>query len=133
MRRFLILAGFLILLCNPLFADEYPIQEVLIAPLTDSVSFSTVSLDGTSWTTAPTVELRGRKSINILNTSTTDNIFLWSSSETPNTVTMNPNTVSTLITRRLYPKQDITFRTSSDIHFYVSSNTVITVEVTEIR
>ena len=131
MRKFIVIISIL-LYASLAFADNPNVQSVEIAPLSDSISFSTVALDGATWVTAPTVELRGRKEINILNTSTTDSIYLYASTLTSNTVMINPS-VTNIISRRLYSQDNVTFKASSDLHIYLSSNTVTTAEITEIK
>ena len=128
----LIIIGLILFFASSVFADNPTVQPVEISPLSDTISFSTVTLDAANWVTAPTVELRGRKEINILNTSTTDNIYLYASNITDNTVMINP-TVTNVISRRLYPQDNVTYKVSSDIHIYLSSNTVIIAEITEIK
>lgn len=127
----LIILFFFLFYALPVFAiDPQPIQ---IEPLSGVITFSTVTLDGTNWTTAPTVELRGRKEINILNTSSTENIFLYGANITSNSVMIDP-TEKTIISRRLFPQDNVTFKVSSSLHIYISSNTSeIVVEITEIK
>ena len=111
------------LICGKAYAD-LPVQKVQIYPATQEISFSTVT-PAAGWTTAPTVALRGRKAINIFNTSSTELIWLRDVSGT----TVTRGTVA----RRLYPRQDVTFGISDEINIYVSASSAVRVEVTEIR
>ena len=97
---------------------ETPQTSVVVEPL-NTVSFSTVTVDN-SWETMPSVALRGRKMLRIMNTSSSDNVYV-----------SNVTDSSTMVT--LYPRQAFTFKASSDMNIYVSSNTAIVMEVIEMR
>lgn len=119
----------LLILLLFLFANNahaaQPLTRIVIEPLDDAVSFSTVYV-GTTFHTMPTVELVNRKEINIFNVSAneTDIVFLG--------IGTTANTAIT-VTRWLLPRQDITFKVSSDIHIYASADTTVLVQITEVR
>ena len=107
-------------LCGNAFADA-SIQKVEIAPLTGGVSFNTITFidDGyTGWVTANTIV--GRKELLILNTSTTDNLYVTGVSGSTATGT-------------IYPRESATFGAGSNLNIYVSANSVLTCETWEIR
>jgi len=133
------LIGLLILfLATPAFAATQAystnIQKVEIAPLEQEVSMSTVELVGTSWVTCPTVEMVGRKELVILNTSSTEDVYLSS---------VSPSSVYNVGRYwRLFPRQDITFKIgrgvsqNTGMHIYVSSNsitTTVTLNIIEVK
>ena len=109
----------LILLLLTSIAYAEPITPVWEWPLSERVSSSTVVLDTLYWVTAGTVQ--GRKEITILNTSSSANVFLSGVSE---------NTVSSYT---LYPRQSVTLRISSELPIYVSANSVVTLNIIEIK
>ena len=122
MKKYII-SLILLFLCSNCFGADVSIQKVEIAPLTGGVSFNSITFidDGyTGWVTAPSVEMIGRKEIEILNTSSTDNLFI--------TGVSGSTTVGTI-----YPRESVTFKASSSLTIYVSANSVLTCEVWEIR
>jgi len=131
MKKFIVVLLFFI--TSFAYADNPNVIPIQIEPLADRISFSTVTLDGTNWTTAPTVMLRGRKEVLIQNTSTAHNVYLCSFTETSNTVTIEP-TSSNVIIGTLFPMQHAKFKASSDLFIYISSNTAgVIVEVWECK
>ena len=110
----------LIFLSSTAFAQS-DIQSVHIEPLTKGVSASFVELDGTSWVTVSSVELRGRKEVLMVNRSTHATIYL--SGVSINTVSVYP----------LYPRQWIKLKISSDLPLYASSNTATSFSTIEIK
>ena len=96
------------------------IQKVQIEPLSGGVSFNTITFGyNTGWVTCASVEMRGRKEVSILNTSTTTNVYLTGESG---------NTVTGII----YPREMVTFKASASLHIYASASSV-TIQVWEIR
>ena len=110
---------FILLLFVCLKAEAEPLTYVLFEPLHDRISTSTVTVND-SWSTAPTVAMRGRKEIIILNTSSSDNGYV--SGQSPNTVWFT-----------LYPRQWIRIKAGSDLHVFVTANTAVTFDIMEIR
>lgn len=108
----------ILLLCNTAFGADYSIQKVEIAPLTSGISFNTVQV--TSWVTCPTVEMIGRKEMSILNTSSTNPIFITG---------VSGSTASRIV----YPREEVFFKAGSNLHIYASADTVTLIQVTEIR
>lgn len=103
------------------FAQNEPVTEISLAPLHGEISISFVTLNtATSWTTAPTSALRGRREINIYNPSDTVEIYLSG---------VSPSSVY----RTLSPKQDATFKASSELHIFMKSTGTVCVEITEIK
>ena len=110
----------LLLICNNAFADV-SIQKVELAPLTGGVSFNTITFADrsiTGWVTASSVI--GRKEIMIINTSTNNSVFITGVSGSTATGT-------------IFPRESVTFKASSNLNIYVSSNSVAVVEIWEIR
>lgn len=105
-------------LCGVSFADN-PIQQVGIAPLTGGISFNTVTFGYyTGWVTASSVVI-GRKEVLILNTSTTNELFLTGVS-------------GSTATGVLYPRESVTFKAASNLNIYISGSSVIA-QIWEIR
>jgi len=113
-------------LTGRVYADSETFTRVQFEPLTGEVSFSSVVLDTFDFVTCPTVAMRGRKEISILNTSLTADAFL-------SDVSGNTTTTRSSVKGTLYPRQRVTFKLSSDVNLYVTSNSVIVIEVIEIR
>lgn len=120
MKNIILCILFLLLFVALAFADNTNVQQIEFLPLSTSISFSTVSLRGTGWVTAPTVELRGRKEILINNIDDTNAIYVSGVS-------------GSTIYGTIDAGQSVTFKASSDLHIYLSSNTVTTCEVWEIK
>ena len=121
MRKY-ILGLIILLLCSNAFADA-TIQKVEVSPLTGGVSFNSITFADrsiTGWVTAPSVELIGRKELLIINTSTSNSVFL--------TGVSGSSAVGTL-----KAGESITFKAASNLHIFVSANTVVKVETIEIR
>jgi hypothetical protein len=102
----------ILLLCGNLFAADYSIQKVEIAPLSSGISFNSVTTLYKDWITAPSVELVGRKEILILNTSTSENLYLTGVS-------------GSSATGIVYPRESATFKAASNLHIYASGNSVL--------
>lgn len=118
MRRFIFLI--FLFISSVAFADA-SIQKVEIYPLSGGVSFNTVTTSSVlGWVTASSII--GRKEVMIINTSTANNIYLTGVSGSTAYGT-------------LYPREKATFKASSSLNIYVSSNSVTphSVEVWEIR
>jgi len=109
----------IILFGSTAYADIDPQTSVRIEPLRRGISFSTVQV-GTAWTTAPSVAMRGRMEVSIFNDSSSEIVFLADSS-------------GATVSRWLYPRQEVTLKLSSAVNLYVSSDTVTTVTITEIK
>jgi len=121
MRKILLALLLVCLFCPVIYAQ--PIERVQIEPLVGGVSFNTITFAArsvTGWVTAPSVEMVGRKEVMIRNTSSTDNVYLTGVS-------------GSTVTGTLQAGEHVTFKAASSLHVYVSSNTVATVEVWEIR
>lgn len=119
MRKIIILLSFL-LLCNIAYADMSLIQKVEITPLEGGISFNTVTFAPrsiTGWVTANSVY--SRKSLMILNTSTSDNVFVTGVSGSTATGTV-------------YPRERAIFGAASSLNIYVSANTALSIEIWEI-
>lgn len=85
------------------------------------VSMSTVTLNGTAWATLPASALPGRYELSILNTSSTESVYL-----------SNVSGSATYMT--LYPRQRVTLGIASYIDIYATSNTAgVKVEMIEVR
>ncbi|MBU2072710.1 MAG: hypothetical protein KKA68_20955 [Gammaproteobacteria bacterium] len=121
--KYLTILCALFVLFGTSFADDL-VQKVQLEPLSTGISISTVRL-GEGWVTAPSVAMRGRKEMSILNTSTTENIYLAQASGA--TVTYGT------VTRAIYPREEIFLKMSSDMNIYVSGDTVFNITVTEIK
>lgn len=123
MRTYLLGSLLAVLVVMSAFAQDISIQKVSEEPLSGGVSFNTITFDPwsiTGWVTAPSVEMRGRHGLEILNTSTTDNVWLTGvSGSTARGV--------------LYPRERMYINAASNNHIYVSANTVVTVQVCETR
>lgn len=122
MRKFIrfSLLLFLLFLCRDGYGADATIQKVEISPLSSGISFSTVTFNYfDKWVTAPTVEMIGRKEILILNTSTTNNLYLTGVS-------------GSTATGVVYPRECVTFKAASNLHIYTSASSVI-MQVWEIR
>jgi hypothetical protein len=92
------------------------------APLEGAISVSFVTLNTVEgWVTAPRVVLRGRRQMNIFNNSSDYEIQLSG---------VSPSSVY----RTLYPRQDVDFIISSDLHIFMRSlEGTVAVEITEIK
>ena len=102
------------------FADSI-IQPVVMSPLTGGVSFNTIVISSsTGYVTASSVI--GRKEVLIVNTSTTENIYLT-------------GVTGSTAKGTLFPRESATFGASSSLNIYVYSTTATpsTVEIWEIR
>jgi len=115
-RGLLTLLLTLLFLCEA-YAADVSIQKVEISPLTGGVSFNTITL-GTGWVTASTII--GRKEVCILNTSSSNNVYVTGVSGSTATGT-------------IYPRESVTFKAGSNLRIYVSANTTTLIEVWEIR
>lgn len=123
MKKIVLVIAFISFLCGITFAADVSIQKVEIAPLSGGVSFNTITfadLSATGWVTAPTVEMTGRKTVTIINTDATNSIYLTGVSGSTAVGTLKAGQVAT-------------FGASSGLHIYVSSNTVTSCNVWEIR
>jgi hypothetical protein len=124
MLRYISLLLLLVFASN-CYAVDASIQKIEVYPLSGGVSINTISFINhgyTGWVTAPSIEMKGRKELNIFNPSDYYNLYLTDVSGS-----------SATRVRTLTPGNSITFKVSSSVHIYVSSNTVNTCEVTEIR
>jgi hypothetical protein len=104
-------------------AIAQPIEKVVIEPLSGGISFNSITFANygrTGWVTCPSVEMKGRKEIVITNTSEDDNLYLTGVSGSTATGT-------------LYPRDRVNFSASSNMHIYASANSVLVMEVWEIR
>ena len=101
------------------YADIDPQTSVRIEPLRRGISFSTVEVN-TAWTTAPSVAMKGRMEMSIFNDSSSTIVFLGDSS-------------GATVSRWLFPRQEATFKLSSEIPIYISADTVTRVTITEIK
>src|SRR3990167_10115252 len=113
MRNYICGSLLIFCLCGNVFADV-SIQKVEIAPLTGGISFNSITFADrsiTGWVTASSVI--GRKEILILNTSTTDNLYVTGVS-------------GSTITGTIYSRESVNFKASSSLNLYVSANTVLT-------
>lgn len=117
----LILTCLICLVCSISYAQ--PIQRVEISPLNGGVSFNTITFADrsiTGWVTANSTAMVGRKEVLILNTSSTDNLYV--------TGVSGSTAIGTI-----YPRESVTFGASSSLNIFVSSNTVLECQVWEIR
>ena len=124
MQKFtkLFLIGLIVLSAVNVFADA-SIQKVEIAPLTGGVSFNTIVFADrsiTGWVTAPSVSMIGRKRLLIQNNSSSNNIYLTGVSGSTAVGTLGSGKVAS-------------FAVSAGLNVYVSTNTVETVDIWEIR
>ena len=106
MKKYII-SLILLFLCSNCFGADVSIQKVEIYPLSGGVSFNTITFADksiTGWVTAPSVEMIGRKEIEILNTSSTDNLFI--------TGVSGSTTVGTI-----YPRESRTFKAASNLQY----------------
>jgi hypothetical protein len=122
-RAYLLGSLLAVLVVTGAFAQDVSIQRVSEEPLSGGVSFSTITFDPrsiTGWVTAPSIEMKGRHGLEILNTSITDNIWLTGvSGSTARGV--------------LYPRERMYINAASNNHIYVSANTAVTVQICETR
>jgi len=116
MRKFIsLLAAFLI--SSNCFAADISVQKVEAAPLKGGISFNTITFYGggiIGWVTASSVI--GRKEVTIINTSTTENLYLT-------------DVTGSSVTGTLGPKEEVTFKAAYSLDIFVSSNSVSTHEV----
>lgn len=119
----IILACLFLLVTTFAFAEPSIIQRVQIEPLSSGVSFNTITfMSGgyTGWVTAPSVEMRGRKRLTILNNASSGNVYLTGVSGSSAVGTLGAGKVAS-------------FGAASDLRIYVSSSAVTTVDIWEIR
>ena len=112
----------ILLFCGNCFAADASIQKVEVSPLSGGVSFNTITFADrsiTGWVTAPSVEMIGRKEVMIVNVSI-------------NSVYLTGVSGSTAI-GTLKEGEGVTFKAASNLHIYISSNSVAIAEVWEIR
>jgi len=116
-------------LCSASYGDA-PVIKVWEWPLQDGISTSTVTansadlMDETDVVTCPSVALRGRKELTIINMDDTDEVYL--SNVTDATSMMRTGFP-------LFPYQTITIRASEDLHIYATANTAVPLRIIEIR